>query len=53
MHTRPYFVIRRTRKNRYAIVERGRYISRKESIRYESGDFKRVSRVLDWLNSIS
>ena len=47
-----HFIIRRTRNNRFAIVERGRYIARNDAIRYESKDPKRVAKVLDWLNDI-
>ena len=50
---RIHFVIRRTRHGRFAIVERGRYITRREAIRYESKDPARVAKVLDWLKSVS
>ena len=48
-----HFVIRRTSQGRLAIVERGRHISRREAIRYESKDPKRVAKVLDWLLAVS
>ena len=48
-----YFIIRRTRQGRLAIVERGRYLNRRESIRYESRDPARVAKVLDWLKALS
>ena len=48
-----HFIIRRTRNNRFAIVERGRYVARNDSIRYESRDPARVAKVLDWLKSLS
>ena len=52
MRSTTHFVIRRTRQGRIAIVERARYLNRREAIRYESKDPKRVAKVLDWLNDI-